>query len=206
MTDVVLLVHGGLYEDMDAGRFWVEPGIADGLATAGFEVLAPDRMRQPPAWTAEAAALATALRGAPGPAAVVAGSNGCSAALRLAIDFPDLVDRLVLAWPATAGVPELDARARAVIDAVADEGTADRLLAGNTVRGVADAELRRLDRAVTIVPAPVDDPVHLQSTVDALLVLLPDARATDPFPGTPRPEFTEHRDEFVRVVAEALRG
>ncbi len=206
MTDVVLLVHGGLYEEMDAARFWEEPGVAGGLAAAGFEVLAPNRMRHPPAWTDEAAALATALRGAPAPAGVVAGSNGCSAALRLAIDFPDLVGRLVLAWPATAGVPQLDARVRAVIDAVAEDGTADRLLAGNTVRGVADGELRRLDRPVTIIPAEDGDPVHQRSTVNALVTLLPDAQVTEPFPPTPRPEFDGNEERFVAAVRDALRA
>ncbi len=204
MTDVVLLVHGGLYEDMDARRFWEEPGVADGLAAAGFEVLAPDRMRHPAAWTDEAAALATVVRGAPGPVAVVAGSNGCSAALRLAIDYPDLVDRLVLAWPATAGVPELDARVRARIDGTTDDGTADRLLTGNTVRGVADAELRQLDRPVTIVPSLDDDPYHQRATVDALDSLLPAAHVTTAFPPPPHAGFGDRCREFVATVAEAL--
>lgn len=206
MTDVVLLVHGGLYEDMDANRFWEAPGVADGLAAAGFQVLAPDRLRQPPAWTDEAAALATALRGAPSPAGVVAGSNGCSAALRLALDYPDLVKCLVLAWPAAAGVPELDARARARIDASAEDGTADRLLTGNTVRGVADAELRHLDRPVTIVPSLDEDPFHPRATVETLAALLPDAHVTAPFPPTPHAGFAERRTEFVETVADALRS
>lgn len=37
-------VHGGLWEDMDAERFWVRPGVVAALADRGIEVVAPDRM------------------------------------------------------------------------------------------------------------------------------------------------------------------
>src|ERR1700681_2429090 len=86
---------------MDAGRFWHQPGIVAGLRRHGFEVLAPSRLQQAPDWSAEASHLA---RSTPRmPVTVLAGSNGCSAAARLALDFPDAVKRLLLAWPATAG-------------------------------------------------------------------------------------------------------
>lgn len=42
MTPLVLL-HGGLWEDMDAARFWVRPGVVAGLAAAGVAVVVPDR-------------------------------------------------------------------------------------------------------------------------------------------------------------------
>ena len=41
----LLLIHGGLWEDMDAGRFWHGPGISARLKRHGFEVIAPDRLR-----------------------------------------------------------------------------------------------------------------------------------------------------------------
>ncbi len=109
IVTMILLVHGGLWDDgMDADRFWHKPGVVSGLERRGFDVLAPDRMPRPPHWTAEADHLLATLRDRP-TAAVVAGSNGCSAAVRLALARPDLVPRLLLAWPATAGDPEVDA-------------------------------------------------------------------------------------------------
>src|SRR3954464_14601967 len=123
----LFLVHGGLWDEpMDAQRFWHRPGIVDGLERRGFAVRCPDRLRRPDSWTAEAEPLAVALvdpagpggsgalggRVAPSrsvaPVVVLAGSNGCSAAVRLAVDRPDLVDALLLAWPATAGDPAID--------------------------------------------------------------------------------------------------
>src|ERR1700678_3586187 len=85
----LLLIHGGLWEEgMDAGRFWHQPGITTGLKRHGFTVLAPSRHRRPSDWESEASLLARAV---PGPVTVLAGSNGCSAAARLALDVPGLV-------------------------------------------------------------------------------------------------------------------
>jgi pimeloyl-ACP methyl ester carboxylesterase len=91
----LLLIHGGLWEEgMDARRFWDQPGIIAGLQRHGFDVLAPGRLRRAPDWTAEASHPASALSG---PVIVLAGSNGCSAAARLALDFPGAVTRMILA-------------------------------------------------------------------------------------------------------------
>jgi pimeloyl-ACP methyl ester carboxylesterase len=105
----VLLVHGGLHEPMSAARFWTNPGVTDALIVAGHRVIVPDRRWSegateapvvPHTWMLEGEDLAAVLRHAgTGPALVMAGSNGCSAALRLAIDASDLVAGLVLAWP-----------------------------------------------------------------------------------------------------------
>src|SRR4051794_34114160 len=109
-TTTLVLIHGGLWEDMDAEGFWRKPGIAAGLQQNGWDVLAPDRAKRAPDWAAEVEHLATAL---PDHAvALVAGSNGCSAAVRLALTHPERVDRLLLAWPATAGDPDVDAHTR----------------------------------------------------------------------------------------------
>jgi pimeloyl-ACP methyl ester carboxylesterase len=105
----VLFVHGGLHDLMEAERFWVTPGVAGAAAAAGYRVLLADRRwaggatSAPVAthtWQLEAADLAAVLRQASAwPALVVAGSNGCSAAARLALDDPALVAGLVLCWP-----------------------------------------------------------------------------------------------------------
>ena len=65
------------------------------------------------------------------PTAVVAGSNGVSVGLRLALDHPDLVSKLVLLWPATAG--------NSMVDATVPPA-AKHLLPGDTVRGTTDIE------------------------------------------------------------------
>jgi pimeloyl-ACP methyl ester carboxylesterase len=94
---------------MAGSRLWTEPEITCEVVTAGYRVILPDRRWSggatqapvvPHTWSLEAEDLAAVLRhlGA-GPALVVAGSNGCSAAVRLAVDRSDLVAGLVLAWP-----------------------------------------------------------------------------------------------------------
>jgi len=103
----LLLIHGWLWDDMDAEHFWHQPKIVAGLRHHGFDVLTPDRLPRAPDWTAEATHLATSLPDRP--VTVLAGSNGCSAAIRLALTHPDRVERLLLAWPATAHGP-LDTR------------------------------------------------------------------------------------------------
>ncbi len=110
MHPSVLLIHGGLGEDMDAERFWIRPGIVAGLRAAGLAVAAPDRDTCPPSWSAAADAMAGELTA---PTSVVAGSNGVSVAVRLALRHRRLVDRLVLLWPATCGDPAVDAAAPA---------------------------------------------------------------------------------------------
>jgi pimeloyl-ACP methyl ester carboxylesterase len=112
IVTMILLIHGGLWDDaMNADRFWHKPGVVAGLERRGFDVLAPDRMPRPPDWMAEADHLMATNPNRP-VAAVVAGSNGCSAAVRLVLARPDRVPRLLLAWPATAGDPEVDAEIR----------------------------------------------------------------------------------------------
>lgn len=88
-------------------------------------------------------AIAVGLRA---PASVVAGSNGVSVAVRLAVQHRYLVDRLLLLWPATCGDPVLDAAAPAA---------ASHLLGGDTLRGVSDDELVGLDVPVVMM---VSDP------------------------------------------------
>jgi pimeloyl-ACP methyl ester carboxylesterase len=84
------------------------------------------------------------------PVSVLAGSNGCSVAVRLALAFPHRIERLLLAWPATAGDPTVDSRIRT---GLTELGASDRniraLLDGQTLRGVTDAELSTLKMPLT---------------------------------------------------------
>ena len=86
------------------------------------------------------------------PVMVVAESNGCSVAARLALEDPGRVARLVLVWPATAGDPRVDAWARR-------QGVPEEMLVGETLRGLADAELAELTMPVAVVPS-LHNPFH----------------------------------------------
>lgn len=95
----LLLIHGGLWEDIGADWFWRRPGILAGFQRLGFTVVAPDRLRRPASWAADGEhVLATVPRG---PVTEMGGSFGCSVAVRLALDSPGRVSRIVLAWPAS---------------------------------------------------------------------------------------------------------
>lgn len=142
----VLLIHGGLAESMDAERFWVMPGILDALTGLGFVVDAPDRDTTPSSWIAAADELARSLRWS---STVVGASNGVSVAVRLALQHPSLVRRLVLLWPATAGAREVDGLVPAA---------ASHLLTGATLRGVDDTELAGLRLPVAVLPAEPENP------------------------------------------------
>jgi pimeloyl-ACP methyl ester carboxylesterase len=188
----VLLLHGGLFEAMDADRFWVRPGVADGLVEAGFDVVAPDRLTRASSWIEEADHIASLVTERPH--AVVAGSNGCSVGARLAIDHPDLVSRLVLCWPPTAGDPEVDLL----------QAEAGALLEGETLRGATDRELATLAVPVAIIPSEPANRFHQARTVAALRRLLPLAVVAEGFPETPRPEFRQGRRAFLKTLIGLL--
>jgi pimeloyl-ACP methyl ester carboxylesterase len=103
----LLLIHGGLWEDIDADWFWRRTGIVTGLEGLGFTVVAPDRLRRPTSWAADAEHVAGTARrredSSEEPVTVVGESFGCTAAVRIALDSPGLVGRMVLAWPASLG-------------------------------------------------------------------------------------------------------
>jgi pimeloyl-ACP methyl ester carboxylesterase len=128
------------------------------------------------------------------PVTLVGGSNGCSVAARIAVEHPDRVGRLVLAWPAIAGDSEVDTLYLA-------SGVPPELLAGETLRGLADVELVQLRLPVAVLPGPVDR-CHQRSTVDALLALIAGAVEPAPSPEPPRPEFPP----YAAPVADSLLG
>jgi hypothetical protein len=74
-TTTLLLVPGGLWEDMDAHRFWHRPGVVAALQRRGFDARTADRLHRAPSWAGEADHLAAALPDHP--VTVLAGSNGC---------------------------------------------------------------------------------------------------------------------------------
>jgi hypothetical protein len=202
----LLLVPGGLWEDMNAERFWVRPGVVAGLTERGQHVLAPDRPYRAPSWSVEAQAVADEVPDADS-VSVLAGSNGCSAAVRFALAEPGRVDALILAWPPVAGDPEVDARQRQeFVAGGATEAVIDGLLAGATLRGVTDEELATLSMRTAIVPSTVDGKVHPHRTVDALCRLIPGAVRLPACPESPRPDFPAHRNAFVSSVIDFLAG
>lgn len=129
----ILLVHGGLFDPMDGEKFWIRPGIAADLVAANHHVIIPDRRfgsggtSAPFAihtWDIEASDLLTVLDDV-GDAHVdvVAGSNGCSAAIRLALTAPERIRSLVLCWPVAPEQGLHDAFERSAA-AIARGGTA----------------------------------------------------------------------------------
>jgi pimeloyl-ACP methyl ester carboxylesterase len=179
MTTVVL-IHGGLHEDMDAERFWVRPGIVAGLRERGLDVVAPDRLPAAPTWAAEVDHLLPLLPS--GPMVLVGASNGCPVAVRLVLALAQRVRGLALCWPATAGDSTVD-------EALARRLGSDALLIGETLRGVSDAELASIAVPVAVVPSNPPNRVHQRSTVDALLRLLPSVQELPGCPESPHPDF-----------------
>jgi pimeloyl-ACP methyl ester carboxylesterase len=202
----VLLIHGGLWEDTGADWFWRRTGVIDGLAGRGFTVIAPDRLRRAPSWAAEASHIASIPDLAAGPMTVVAGSFGCAVAVRLALDFPDLVGRLLLAWPASTADQFARIRFRAALARLGAPSTVlDGLLGSDTLPGATDAELQTLARPAGVVPSVPPNALHPRSAVDALLHLLPSAVELPGCPEPPRPEFASHLASFIAALADFAR-
>ncbi|MFL5625427.1 MAG: alpha/beta fold hydrolase [Ktedonobacteraceae bacterium] len=111
----ILLIHGGLCDPMNGERFWFRPGVVEGLLTRGYRALVPDRRLcggrttttfSAYSWEIDAADMASVVQAAGVERVhIVAGSNGCSTALRLALAQPAMVHSLVLCWLA---VPDND--------------------------------------------------------------------------------------------------
>jgi pimeloyl-ACP methyl ester carboxylesterase len=203
MTASVLLVHGGLWEAMDAAAFWGTPGIIAGLSEHR-DVLAPDRPQRPRGWDVEADALGEHLAKRSSPVRIVGASNGCTVAVRLAMRYPELVDRLLLAWPATGDDAAANERARAgMVNRGCPPEVADGLLTGGILRGVTDAELVSLARIrVAVLPSVPENPSHQRKTVDALLRSVRGSRELAGCPEPPTPSFPPYLDQLVRTIVE----
>ncbi|HIV56965.1 MAG TPA: alpha/beta hydrolase [Candidatus Stackebrandtia faecavium] len=166
----ILMIHGGLWENVDAEQFWHRPGIASALHDAGHTVLTPDRLTRPTNWRADTDHVAAFLPTTP--CALIGASNGCTIAARLAALHPHVVTSLLLAWPATCGDEERDAKFRAYLqqEGAAPDTVAD-LVNGQTLRGVADAALKELGMPVSVMAAPETSPAHQPHTAHRLAAL-----------------------------------
>jgi pimeloyl-ACP methyl ester carboxylesterase len=199
----LLLVHGGLYDDMTADAFWTASGVTPALDRRIVSYAAADRPVRPTDWSEEADALAGHLAELDWPrAAVVAGSDGCSAAARLAIERPELVARLVFAWPATANDPVADALAAAVIEELGPSDARGAFLSGQTLRGVTDAELASIACDTVVWPAVPENQLHQSRTVNALLGVLRRPILSGGSPEPTHPAFASFRDAFVSMLVE----
>lgn len=202
----VVLVHGGLYEDMTPGEFWGETGVLAALAATNTPFIAPQRPRKPQSWAEERRWLSESIDEAGfDRVALVGASNGCSAAARVAIDEPHRVARLMLAWPATANDQVLDGLARIIITDEIGEAAADALLRGDTLRGVADAELSALSSPVVVYPSLPENHAHQRHTVMGILAAQPNAFLVGGSPEPPDKQFPEYLDAFITMVTEFAR-
>ena len=199
----VVLVHGGLYDEplMTGRSFWVDTGVVPMLERRNVTVLVHERPAEPTSWNEEADALAATIEAAGyDRVALVAGSNGCSAALRLLVSRPELVARTMLCWPATAGDPVVDELARIIITDARGEKAADALLEGHPIRGLSRDELIAIDGEVVLYPSMPENKVHQRATQTELLTTIPGVILIG---GSPEPyddAFPEFVEGFVNVV------
>ncbi len=205
----LVLVSGGLYEDVGPEQFWDGPGVTSALCALGWSVHTPHRTIRPRSWHDETATLleAVTLVGRGEPVGLVAASNGCTPALRLALEHPTLVAQVVLCWPATGDDPEIDRRARARLTAAGvDDDVADALLDGELVRALRPDELRSIDVPVALVPAEPDDGAHQRRTVAALRHALRRAVVGLGTPPSPSPSFGPHLGALVALLDVVFLG
>ncbi len=197
----VVLVHGGLYEDVTPMNYWIDTGVTGALAQTTTRFIAPKRPTHPRSWKEERDVLLAAIDKAGfDQVALVGASHGCSVAARFAADFPDRVGRLMLAWPATAGDQVLDDLARIVIEDQMNAAVANDLLAGETIRGVTDAELAGLPMPLVVFPSIPASHAYQRDTATKLVELHTDSFLAGGSPDPLDKQFGEHVDEFLRVV------
>lgn len=204
----IVLVPGGLYDDppMTGADFWISTGVAGALSKAGVEVMVHERPTEPRSWAEEAEALAATIEAADHQrVGLVAGSNGCSTAMRLVLDRPELVARTLLCWPATAGDPVVDELARVIMADTHDDAVAAALLDGSPIRGVTRDELAELSHEVVIYPSLPENKIHQRATVFELLDAVPDAILVGGSPEPPDDGFAEFLEPYVAVVSAFSR-
>jgi pimeloyl-ACP methyl ester carboxylesterase len=203
----VLLIHGGLWEDIGGDWFWGRTGVSEALTRRGLTVIAPDRLRRGTSWAAEAAHIASAPLLPDGPLTVVGGSFGCAVAVRLALDFPERVGRLVLAWPASTADQFAAVRFRSGVARLgATPAVLDALFGTGTLPSATDAELGTLSVPVGILPSVPSNPLHPRAAADALLRLLPSAVELPGCPEPPRPAFAPHLEPLADELAAFACG
>jgi hypothetical protein len=191
----VLLVHGGIHERMDARRFWVEPGVAGAVAAAGYRVPLPDRR-----WSG--GATVAPVRSTPGRWRARTSRRCSGTPARRASCCPG-ARRTAPACSPAARVREAGRRPGG--DASGCLGRS--LLAGETVRGATDQELRSLRGSglgVAVIAPAGDGPVHIKAVAERLAKLASARPPSPDFPETPRPEFTNVREPFLATLLALL--
>lgn len=185
------LIHGGLYEPMDATAFWADTGVVEALSRRGIAALTPQRLAEPRSWAEDADHVAVQLRSdVDGGVPVVAGSNGCSTAAHLAIADPGLVERLAFCWPVTVGQEHVaEQRQAEQISRWSGERVASALLSGGALRGLADTDLASLDVPVAVMASDPENAVHRHETAETLLRLCAGSVALPPMPEPPTTGF-----------------
>ena len=105
--------------------------------------------------------------------------------------------------------------AAGLLERGASGAVADGLLAGETLRGVSDAQLVSLGEyrgpwrpglPVGVLPSVPENPSHQRKTVDALLRLMPSAVELPGSPEPPRPDFGPDRDRLVATLGAFAGG
>lgn len=199
----LVLVHGGLYDGSTAEEWWGASGIVDALAARDLRVVVHRRPVAPSHWGDESAALAETVATAGPLPVVVAAADGCSAALRLAVDRPGLIARIVAAWPTIAGDAVRDELLRACAVEQGRADVVDDLTAGGTLRGLGDDELRSLTRPLVVWPTFPENQFHPASTITRLADLLPQPIVIGGSPLPTTPDFAAFVDGFAGLLAEA---
>ena len=197
----IVFVAGGFYDKdrVTAEQFWTSSGVTGRLAHR--HTVLHERPTEPWSWGEEADALtATIEAAADGPVAIIAGSNGCSAALRVTLERPELVARLMLCWPATANDEVMDGLARVIIADVHDETVAEQLLDGEPVRGVTRAEIATINADVAVYPCLPENKAHQRHTATDVVGAIPGAMLLR---GGPDPIDTAFGD-FADGLAELI--
>lgn len=198
----IALIHGGMWEGMTAERFWSRPGITAALHAHGVEVTAPQRLPYPTSWKQDLDHVVAQLPHRPMP--VIAGSNGCTVAIQLAIQNPDRVSSLLLAWPATCGNDRDADFAKYLATQGATDATIDDVLTGQTLRGVTDSQITALRSIpVAVMFAPAGSPMHQTHTAQQVCRL---AHATNlgTFAEPPSPSFPPYLGKFTQTVVSWL--
>ena len=177
-------------------------GIASALHDAGHTIVTPDRLKRPTNWQADTDHIAAFLPSTQ--CALVGASNGCTIAARLAALHPHVATSLLLAWPATCGDEDRDAKFRAYLlqEGAAPDTVAD-LVNGQTLRGVADTELMELGMPVSVISAPETSPVHQPHTAHRIATLTR-AAMLGTYPEPLAPDFPSSKTDFVDTLLKWL--
>jgi hypothetical protein len=125
--------------------------------------------------------------------------------LRLLIDEPERVARVLLCWPATPGDPVIDELARIIISDTHDTAVADELLTGAPIRGVGRDELPSVCGECVVYPSMPENKVHQRATVIDLVESIPGAILVGGSPEPTDDTFTDFLDSFVAVVTAFSR-